>query len=267
MFTNHKGMESKLMFKANLADHIPAVQSYVKAVSLPSDLLMQQEGDFEIYYAPFEYINPNAKIVICGITPGFQQADLALITARHALEKGETPQAASRLAKSTASFAGIMRSNLVDMLNNIGVNQLLNVESCAAFFDAASESVHYTSALRYPVFYRSRNYSGAPSMLKHPALRYQLDHYLKEECQKLPDAIWIPLGSKAVEALSYMTHQGIINPEQILTGLPHPSGANAERISIFMGRKHPDAASAKTNSGLLLNARERLLQQVEKLSA
>ncbi len=37
------------------------------------DFLLNKEGNLEIYYAPFDYINSKAKIVIVGITPGLQQ--------------------------------------------------------------------------------------------------------------------------------------------------------------------------------------------------
>jgi len=33
-------------------------------------LLMDASGDVKIYYTPFEYINPSARIVLVGITPG-----------------------------------------------------------------------------------------------------------------------------------------------------------------------------------------------------
>ncbi len=46
--------------------------------SLSNDLLIDESGDLSIFYAPFDHINVDAKIVICGITPGFQQAILAL---------------------------------------------------------------------------------------------------------------------------------------------------------------------------------------------
>jgi len=36
------------------------------------DFLLNKEGNLEIYYAPFDYINSKAKIVIVGITPGLQ---------------------------------------------------------------------------------------------------------------------------------------------------------------------------------------------------
>lgn len=46
--------------------------------TLPGELLLTTEGDITTFYAPFDYINTQAKIVLCGITPGLQQASRAL---------------------------------------------------------------------------------------------------------------------------------------------------------------------------------------------
>ena len=35
--------------------------------------LIEKHKNIEIYYAPFDYINSKAKIMIVGITPGLQQ--------------------------------------------------------------------------------------------------------------------------------------------------------------------------------------------------
>ncbi|MGY9007934.1 MAG: hypothetical protein ACKVI2_04765, partial [Candidatus Pelagibacterales bacterium] len=35
--------------------------------------LIAKKDNIKIYYAPFDYINPKAKIMIVGITPGLQQ--------------------------------------------------------------------------------------------------------------------------------------------------------------------------------------------------
>jgi len=37
------------------------------------EFLIEKDGNIEIYYAPFDYINSKAKIAIVGITPGLQQ--------------------------------------------------------------------------------------------------------------------------------------------------------------------------------------------------
>jgi len=41
--------------------------------SLHSKLQLAQDGDVEVCYCPFEYINPRARLVLVGITPGQTQ--------------------------------------------------------------------------------------------------------------------------------------------------------------------------------------------------
>lgn len=48
----------------------PVLISPSAPVVRDSRLLMDSEGEVAIYYSPFEYINPKAKIVLVGITPG-----------------------------------------------------------------------------------------------------------------------------------------------------------------------------------------------------
>ncbi len=42
------------------------------ALPLPANLKLAEDGKISIYYAPFDYVNPHAKVVLCGITPGLQ---------------------------------------------------------------------------------------------------------------------------------------------------------------------------------------------------
>lgn len=225
-------------------------------------VLPRFHGALETYYAPFEYINEHAQVVICGITLGMQQARKALSTAKDALVEGKTITVAQRLAKESASFAGAMRKNLIAMLDDVGLAERLGLTSASELFGGRRDLVHYTSALRYPVFREGKNYSGAPSMVTHAGLRWQLDDHLAEEAEALRSAFWIPLGPKVAEGLKYLTHRGVLNSENVLEGLPHPSGANAERISIFLGRKAPEMASVKTNAAQLLAGRERVVAKV-----
>ncbi len=52
---------------------------------LPNSLLLQENQSLTIYYAPFDYINLSAKIVICGITPGLQHFSHKLLCRMHNL--------------------------------------------------------------------------------------------------------------------------------------------------------------------------------------
>src|SRR6185312_9805796 len=80
---------------------------------------------FEVAYAPFDHVNPGADVVIVGLTPGRQQMANALWAARRSLLSGRSEKQAAEDAKVFASFSGPMRSNLVAMLDSIGLAQLL----------------------------------------------------------------------------------------------------------------------------------------------
>jgi hypothetical protein len=158
-----------------------------------------------------------------------------------------------------------MRSNLVALLDRVGVADRLGLRTCASLFDPAAERVHFTSALRYPVFIKGENYNGSPDPLTTPILRRMIDARLREEAKQLHRAIWLPLGPQPSRMLQHLIGQGSLRREQVIDGLPHPSGANAERIAYFLGRKDRSALSAKTNAVMLDAARERLCAQVAVL--
>ncbi|MDG1462274.1 MAG: hypothetical protein P8R04_01795 [Gammaproteobacteria bacterium] len=230
--------------------------------TLPAELLLAEEADISIYYAPFDYVNENAKLVICGITPGRQQANLALAEAQHQLRNGASTQEAKLAAKETASFGGPMRSNLIRMLDFIGLPSKIGVARAEEFFGSAADIVHYTSALRYPVFKSGKNYSGTPSMVRKRLLRSQLESYLAEEVAVLDQAVFVPLGPKVEEALQFLAARGILDESRVLNGMPHPSGANAERIAFFLGQKAEADLSMKTNPVTISANRELLLGKV-----
>ncbi len=221
----------------------------------------------KIVYSPFDHINADARLVIVGMTPGKQQATNALVAAQRALRGGARLAEAAEKAKVFASFSGPMRSNLVALLDDIGVNKTLGVSTTASLWNSDSRLVHFTSALRYPVFVDEANWAGQPDMVSTVALRRWLESYTGRELASFPHALIVPLGPKVTSALRYLADAGFITHDQILDGLPHPSGANAERISYFLGRKPRHLLSTKTSPDVLDAARARLRQKVEAASA
>ncbi len=238
-----------------------AVEAHIASPSLT----IAQEGELRIAYAPFDRVTPNARLVIVGITPGAIQATAAIKACRAAIVAGADVPEALALAKSQASFSGPMRANLVAMLDAIGVGEHFGLSSSDQLFEAGSEQVHFTSALRYPVFRRGKNYNGTPNMLKTPVLRQMIDTYLAEEARQLPEALWLPLGPKAGEALQHLVRCGDLREDRVLAGMPHPSGANAERVAVFLGRKSPQEASRQTDGAALYAAFRRLANQISKM--
>jgi len=242
-----------------------AVRRYAGDASA-ADLQMASSGRVSVYYSPFDWINPSARLVIVGITPGRQQAENALREARRALLAGDPADMVLQRAKNTAAFSGALRNNLVGLLDHIGLQRWLGVGSCEALFGASAHLVQSTSMLQFPVFVDDgKNYSGSPAPTDHPLLRGMLLEHFGASVKHLRSAVFLPLGPVVTDALAWLASQGVLDPSRVLSGLPHPSGANAERIAYFLGRKSREALSAKTDPDKLDTARERVMQAVAGL--
>jgi len=218
-----------------------------KPAALPDDLLLSRDGDLSIYYAPFEYRNPHAKVVLLGITPGLTQADNALRIARAEIEAGSTEQEVLRKARQGAGFSGTMRAPLIEMLDTVGLHTYLAIDSCARLFDEQRDRLQTLSAIAFPTFVAGKNYGGSkPTITGHPTLRDLIASQLVPSLEALRDAVVIPLGPKPETALDWVARHHNIRLTRVLRGMPHPSGSNAERIAYFVGRKPRDTLSNKT---------------------
>ncbi len=235
------------------------------ANDLPKSLELATSGNLSIYYAPFEYVNPKARITIVGITPGFTQTRNALFEANRQLRSGASAEAALIAAKQTGAFSGAMRNALIEMLDYCGLNRWLGISSATELFSSRRELLQTTSVLPFPVFVDGKDYNGTPSMIKNPLLK----QFLVEGCRKTlvggVSHVYVPLGPKVSEALIYLSQQGLINSNQILDGMPHPSGANAERIAYFLGKKQRSALSSKTNPLKIDQEKQALLAKISAL--
>jgi hypothetical protein len=210
------------------ADVVAASENELRSdITLGGKLSLGREGRLEVCYAPFEHVGRTARVVLLGITPGRQQATNALLEARRRLISGADHAAALAAAKAFASFSGPLRSNLVAMLDFIGLNSWLGLQSCAALWLGDNGLVHFTSALRFPVFVDGQNYSGQPGITSTPLLRRFLAECLSEEAGMLNHAVWVPLGPQATLATDWLVERGCLPSRMVLRGLPHPSGANA----------------------------------------
>lgn len=197
---------------------------------------MERCGHIDMYYAPHnEYINTLASVVIIGITPGWTQMRTAYEAARAGLAKGMSDEEVCRIAKEAASYAGSMRQNLISMLDELRLNEKMGLPSCADLFERQRNLLHTTSVLRFPIFVRNKNYTGAsPLLLANTFLRTKAIAYMKEELPLLDEkALVIPLGRAVEQVLHVMKEEGILNGQHCLWGFPHPSGANGHRFRQF----------------------------------
>ncbi len=243
-------MPAQLAQFSRFADLIAALDlaAIAAPAQIPDAFLLAREGRVTAHYIPFDYVNPAARVVVVGISPGFVQWKNAVRAAQQGLREGLDLQALLRAAKYTGAFSGAIRPNLVALLDHVGLQRWLGIDSCASLFGLDAGLMHVTGALRQPVFVDGINYNGAsPNMLTTPLLQSQLIDYFGQEAAQLRDAVFVPLGPKVSLALSWLARRGMLDEGRILHGLPHPSGANAERIAYFLGRKEKSALSSRTN--------------------
>jgi hypothetical protein len=200
------------------------------------EFLMDQIGGVSVYYAPFEYINPKARIVLVGITPGPTQMMNAINKAREALKNGLSNAEAMRLAKEVAAFSGKpMRSNLIAQLDHWGIHSWLKLDSGADLFGSARQLLQTTSLLRYPVFVDGKPYQGAPNMMRHRLLRQHLeDHFLKE-VRSLENTLFFGLGPTVQRVLDSLVSLDELPGDRVIGGLLHPSGNCTYRIKYLVG--------------------------------
>jgi hypothetical protein len=237
---------------ADYADLIAAADlaQVANASHIPEAFLLAQAGALSAHYIPFDYVNRGARVVVVGISPGFVQWKNAMLAAQRGLRAGLPLPELLRAAKYTGAFSGAIRPNLVALLDSVGLQRWLGIASCATLFGADAHLMHVTAVLRQPIFVNGKNYNGAsPNMLTTPLLQAQLLDYFASEASATPDAVYVPLGPKVGLALSWLARRGVLDEARILHGIPHPSGANAERIAYFLGRKEKAALSSRTNGG------------------
>lgn len=214
-------------------------------------LRIASEGRLSVYYAPFEWVNPAAKIIIVGITPGPTQALNALAEAKRQLASGATVEATLMRAKQVGAFSGDLRTNLIAMLDRVGIPQWAGINGAVDLFGARSDLLHTASVLPYPVFVDGKPYNGSPSLLRSALLRsLTLEHFVPA-ARAIPSAQLLAVGDVPYETLNWLAKQGLIDPTRILGRLPHPSGASQERVNYFIGKKQAADLSPKTSAAKL----------------
>jgi hypothetical protein len=240
------------LFRKKITDimRLPRSGKLLKDDLLTVKFLLHRENEngkeLAIYYAPFEYVNRAAKVVLIGITPGWTQMEIAYREANRSLRAGLSVEEVLKRTGDQATFSGMTRTNLVKMLDGIGMAEELEIRSCSLLFDRASHLVHTTSAVRHPVFVNGGSYSGYwPDMTRQPVLRRYITEILADELQSMPFALVIPLGKAVSSAVRLLIDNNALDGERCLQNFPHPSGANASRVREYDLRKDDYAATVR----------------------
>ena len=209
-------------------NQIRSLKKINKSTITNKNFLIKREDNIEIYYAPFEYINPKAKIMIVGITPGLQQ----MLQSFEAVNEGRS----LKEVKDLSSFKGSMRTTLIKYLDALNINKKLKIKSCESLFNINSKYLHSTSLIKYPVFDKGRNYSGSGLLKKKILLDFLEEHFVKE-LKKLDKTIIVPLGNTVSSTIDYLNNEFKLNLKCFLKGFPHPSGLNVRKDIQFKENK------------------------------
>jgi len=220
-------------------NEIEKLNSFEKEDILNKKFELFSKNNMKIYYAPHnEIINEKAKVFIVGITPGWTQTSIAYKTAHEGLINKLNHEVIKKECKRNSRFAGSMRKNLIEMLDDLNLNKKLHLNSCLDLFENQDELIHTTSMIPYPIFVNNKNYTGSsPKILDSEILRNYLKNYFYKEVEKLPNTLIIPLGKAVEEVLELMISENLIKRKQCLLGFPHPSGANGHRKKQFEENK------------------------------
>ena len=192
------------------------------------EFLIKKDGNIEIYYAPFDYINSKAKIVIVGITPGLQQMTQSF----QVIKDGKS----LKEVKDLSSFKGSMRTTLIKYMDELKINKKLKIKSCESLFNLDSKYLHTTSLVKYPVFDKGKNYSGVNILKKKILLDFIEDNFLKE-LEMHQNSIIVPLGNTVSSTIDYLNIKHQLNLRCFLKGFPHPSGLNVRKNIQFEENK------------------------------
>ena len=192
------------------------------------DFLVNKDGNIEIYYAPFDYINSKAKIVIVGITPGLQQ----MIQSFQVIKDGKS----LKEVKDLSSFKGSMRTTLIKYMDELKINKILKIKSCESLFNLDNKYLHTTSLVKYPVFDKGMNYSGVSILKKKILLEFIEKNFLKE-LKILQNSIIVPLGNTVSSTIDYLNKKHQLKLRCFLKGFPHPSGLNVRKNIQFKENK------------------------------
>jgi len=207
---------------------IKSLKKISKSNIVSGKFLIAKKDNIKIYYAPFDYVNSKAKIMIVGITPGLQQ----MLQSFEVINQGKS----LKEVKDLSSFKGSMRTGLIKYLDELEVNKKLKIKSCESLFNKNSKYLHTTSLVKYPVFDKGKNYSGANILKKKILIEFIEKNFLKE-LKTLKKAIIIPLGNTVSSTIEYLNNKYDLKLACFLTGFPHPSGANARKNIQFKENK------------------------------
>jgi len=171
-----------------------------------------------------DYINPDARVIIVGKTPGNTQMSIDI--------SHLTPEE----IKKERAFAGSMRKNISKMLDHIGLNEYLGIDTCISLWGNNYKLADFTSILKDAVYENGKmlNSIDERKLSKDPYKRLFEEGFVRDIPKYIKAEIWIGLGPDVERILNSLKDKKMM-PDGVVIAIPHGSGANAGRINNFLG--------------------------------
>lgn len=202
------------------------------------ETLLASDGRDELYYIPFEWTNPQAKLVVVGITPGPNQMELAYRTASSKIKVGLDDEGILKAAKAHGAFgSATMRPNLIKMMNHFGFADLFDVEDVADFWDRRSDVFLGTSVIPHAAFRNGKPFAGSFDDVMKSKIFSECFHVdFVPSLKDIPgDARFVALGETPLRALSWCVRYGKLKEEQVLGAFAHPSTNGGSAVDAYLG--------------------------------
>lgn len=215
-------------FRADIA-RLPA-RRYEREDLCGAPFRLSSVGALEAFYAPLDWVNREARLVLLGAAPGWHEMETAFRTVRDGLAGPEGDLNLLRRARLAARPPLAQRQRFMRLLGASEIPDKCGVEA-EALLEADSALLHWTWVARFPVFLRGRNYAGrAPSLLVSPLMRAFVTDALAGELAAIPGALVVPLGSPAADALWLLVQLGMLERERVGPCLPDPSQWTGDQV-------------------------------------
>jgi len=199
-----------------------------------------KEGPLELRYMPFEHVNPAARLVIVGITPGPNQMALAYAQAQSLLLSGVAHAQVLAEVKKVGAFGGpAMRPNLLKMLRHFQFDKLLGIVDVATLWDSNAHLLYATSVVPHAAFRSGKGFNGSfDEVLKSPLLkRCFFDGFVASLAQLRGDALYVALGPCPQAALEWCVAEEYLQVGQVLGSFCHPSSQGGSAVAYYLRQK------------------------------
>lgn len=200
-------------------------------------LSLGRDGKYDLAYIPFEHVNPYAKLVLVGITPGNTQLELAYGEAQNLLNAGRIEEEILVQVKKAGAFGGkSMKPNLLKILRHFQFEQLLGISDVEMLWGSHADLLHSTSVVPHAAFKDGQRFNGSFAEIFATQLLKEcfLDCFVSSAREINRNALFVALGPCPQAALEWCVKEGALRREQVLGSFCHPSSAGGSTTGYYL---------------------------------